>query len=440
MAGLDVNYLDTVRDLLYNKKTKPQETVKKRKKSDLKPSGSGGPPGIIKPSEAPTSSEGKKSKLSLQASPLNTQDRAEIETKPKKHNKLQKHDEIMFQEREPVKFKIKKKEKVSVAQIHQSGNTSWATETLKNPVKPLKQSLHNFYDDRSVTVKGLSFTKLCSPFLTTKPLKTNFVIPKKHLVRSPEPTESPTKELTVITPEPVVEQLIESPKKQNEVKKVILSDNTIITILDFNQTVYFNGVSVIKVLYGEIEVLGAVIDANHGEKPVYSPRGSSLLYLKNTRKLPGEDSKSLLQILPQELLKEDITFQEDCALVQWKLLKNHSVDFLQRYISQKIFPEKMCDFELSGAFGRIKDTSEWRGVIKTIQGDSRVAICGGKGVGKSTFLRYCINSLLGRFEKVVVVDLDPGQSEFFPPGCLSITTVTEMVLGPNYTHLQTPDW
>lgn len=429
MAGLDVNYLDAVRDLLYNKKPKPQEAVKKRKKSDLEPSGSGGPSG------APTS------KLSLQASPLNTQDSAELETKPKKHKELQKHDESMFQERERVKFKIKKKEKVSAAQVHQrnlkkspdkqqnGGSTSWATETLQNPVKPQKKSPeHDFYDDHSVTVKGLSFTKLCSPFRSPKLLNTNFVIPKKHLIRSPEAT----KELTPVTP------VNDSARKENGVKKVILPDNTIITIIDFNETVYFNGASVVRVLWGEIEVLGAVINANQGEKAVYSPRGSSLLYLKNTRKLPGETTRKLQQLLP--LLKEDITFQECCAVVQLKqLINNHSVDFLQRHISQKIFPDKMCDFELSGAFSLIKDTSEWRGVVKTMGGDSRVAICGGKGVGKSTLLRYCINSLLGRFEKVVVVDLDPGQSEFFPPGCLSITTVTEMVLGPNYTHLQTPD-
>lgn len=69
---------------------------------------------------------------------------------------------------------------------------------------------------------------------------------------------------------------------------------------------------------------------------------------------------------------------------------------------------------------------------------SRGIVCGGKGVGKSTFLRYCVNHLLSQ-GPVLVIDLDPGQAEFTVAGSVSATVVTDPLLGPNFTHLKQPD-
>ena len=73
----------------------------------------------------------------------------------------------------------------------------------------------------------------------------------------------------------------------------------------------------------------------------------------------------------------------------------------------------------------------------------RLAVAGGKGVGKSTFTRFIINRLLQSNIKmdstpistVLYIDLDPGQAEFTIPGCLSITKVTRPVIGPNFSHI-----
>lgn len=40
---------------------------------------------------------------------------------------------------------------------------------------------------------------------------------------------------------------------------------------------------------------------------------------------------------------------------------------------------------------------------------------------------------------VLVIDLDPGQAEFTVAGNISATVVTTPLLGPNYTHLKTPE-
>lgn len=65
-------------------------------------------------------------------------------------------------------------------------------------------------------------------------------------------------------------------------------------------------------------------------------------------------------------------------------------------------------------------------------------VCGGKGAGKSTFLRYYVNSLLSE-GPVLVIDLDPGQCEFTVAGNISATVVKEPIIGNSFTHLQTPE-
>ena len=55
-------------------------------------------------------------------------------------------------------------------------------------------------------------------------------------------------------------------------------------------------------------------------------------------------------------------------------------------------------------------------------------------MGKSTFVRFTINSLLNRFDEVACLDLDPGQPEFTLPSCISLTIVNKPILGPPYFH------
>ncbi|ORZ29425.1 hypothetical protein BCR44DRAFT_1371032, partial [Catenaria anguillulae PL171] len=58
---------------------------------------------------------------------------------------------------------------------------------------------------------------------------------------------------------------------------------------------------------------------------------------------------------------------------------------------------------------------------------------GTKSHGKSTFNRLAVNTLLARFPKVAVLDVDPGQAEFTPPGVLGLTVVDFPLLGaPGY--------
>ncbi|XP_015228613.1 PREDICTED: polynucleotide 5'-hydroxyl-kinase NOL9 [Cyprinodon variegatus] len=72
-------------------------------------------------------------------------------------------------------------------------------------------------------------------------------------------------------------------------------------------------------------------------------------------------------------------------------------------------------------------------------GSAVILVCGIKNVGKSTFIRILINTLLNHTSSVDYLEGDLGQTEFTPAGCLSLLTVKEPLLGPPFTHQITPD-
>jgi polynucleotide 5'-kinase involved in rRNA processing len=212
-----------------------------------------------------------------------------------------------------------------------------------------------------------------------------------------------------------------------------------IVILDNDNTIYFNGLCKISVLQGEIEVLGYKITKNCPEMNMYSPRGTSLLYLKNITETDIPVGNYLLD----SKLSNKIRLTKKCAIIMCKKLHDPNVLFVEKHMTQQILP-KDDNFKLprvvfqpkEGNWNFLKINPQWDYIIDGITKSTKMMICGGKGVGKTTFLRYAINRLLMRFNAVRIVDLDPGQSEFTVPGCISIVKVEKPVFGPNYTHLQ----
>lgn len=63
-----------------------------------------------------------------------------------------------------------------------------------------------------------------------------------------------------------------------------------------------------------------------------------------------------------------------------------------------------------------------------------ILTCGGKNVGKSTFNRHLMNSLLNHIPCVEFLELDVGQTEFSPPGCMALNLVTKPIFSPPYMH------
>ncbi|XP_066147698.1 polynucleotide 5'-hydroxyl-kinase NOL9 [Euwallacea fornicatus] len=362
-----------------------------------------------------------------------------------------------------------------------SKRTSKTKQSIGNKPSAFALSSEDFYDDESISVKGLEFNKITDSFeaISSECIQEPFntlQIPNKHfkttenenvdrleetiimencnifktsqfILNHPEASkEKPTSDMTIT-------QENKKTKKKPVCKILKLKDGSMIVVLEEpSQIIYFNGLCSIKVLSGKVDVLGASLDKSCYEVNVYSPRGTSLLYVRNSYKIisqvKAENMVLLKQLVPDGLLEieqETIFFPQESAIILCKEIKQPYIKFIESHISQKIFPdtnktaEPRMDFQLSGRFNKITDNWEWEDIVDGIIETSKVAICGGKGVGKSTFLRYAINNLLGRYKMIRVVDLDPGQSEFCSPGCISVNLVNTYLFGPNYTHLQTPE-
>ncbi|KAJ2855506.1 Polynucleotide 5'-hydroxyl-kinase grc3 [Coemansia erecta] len=94
----------------------------------------------------------------------------------------------------------------------------------------------------------------------------------------------------------------------------------------------------------------------------------------------------------------------------------------------------------------LQTPSEWTEVLdqasrSTLQLDDSFepvspiyVVAGMQGQGKSTFLRQLINRLISRFGRLFYLETDIGQSELSPPGALSLTMLSDPLLGPPFTH------
>ena len=67
---------------------------------------------------------------------------------------------------------------------------------------------------------------------------------------------------------------------------------------------------------------------------------------------------------------------------------------------------------------------------------NRILVCGAKGVGKSTYLRYMINRMLSAScTRVAVLDLDSGQPELSPPGLLTLNILSKPSVADPPMHM-----
>ncbi|KAJ8553841.1 hypothetical protein K7X08_024519 [Anisodus acutangulus] len=93
-------------------------------------------------------------------------------------------------------------------------------------------------------------------------------------------------------------------------------------------------------------------------------------------------------------------------------------------------------------FGNIFIPEEWSDAadsVATTWPPPVAFVCGPKNSGKTTFSRLLVNVLLQRYKKVAYLDTDVGQTEFTPPGLLSLTTIDKITSDLSIPCLKTPE-
>ena len=204
---------------------------------------------------------------------------------------------------------------------------------------------------------------------------------------------------------------------------------------------HFKGKLSIKVLKGKLEILGTVLTSETQEFiKVYSPKGYSLLYCQGFK----EDSETdLKKMFESEGINCKKVISSDCVFLVQKLeetwcdfltdqlkksgnkinlfrrdpvLKKNAAHEesqenvfleLEETLDLNIIPFDSSParlFEVGDSWDLAVQSAEWSLNNSLVP---RIVIAGGKGVGKSTYLRWLANRLLAR-SPVVVLDLDPG--------------------------------
>ncbi len=227
--------------------------------------------------------------------------------------------------------------------------------------------------------------------------------------------------------------------------------------------IYFHGALSIRLIAGSATIFGYELIQNETVF-AYSPRSDSLLFVapsaqEDHHHMENNVNEINLHGLPDAFVSSelerivcDFDSSTDAIVLLENDSNNRSIYMIENYMRETIFSnldlfdDHQHPFQLSESIlrcrfsthtdARIKINPQWQEMVMTV--NSRQMIIGGKGVGKSTLLRYLINKNLQEFEKLLLIDLDIGLPEMFVPQTVSATIITEPILGPGYIRNSPP--
>ncbi|XP_077370214.1 polynucleotide 5'-hydroxyl-kinase NOL9 [Festucalex cinctus] len=243
-----------------------------------------------------------------------------------------------------------------------------------------------------------------------------------------------------------------------------------VLVMQKGQTLCFRGKCLLTCLYGRVDVMGFTIEEGQQSYPLFSPASHCPLTIRVVEGCddsPDHGSAAtgiLCRYLPpasqKKLLKKVVS---NSSIILLEPMETQLTRFLSSFshLSSLFDPtvgelmSAVLDTPLNG-LGMIPLVSSIEGlkvspscresldaVVSACRGDmdgcAVILVCGAKNVGKSTYIRMVINTLLNHTTSVDYLEADLGQTEFTPAGCLSLLTVREPLLGPPFTHQREPD-
>ncbi|XP_077314467.1 LOW QUALITY PROTEIN: polynucleotide 5'-hydroxyl-kinase NOL9 [Lithobates pipiens] len=249
---------------------------------------------------------------------------------------------------------------------------------------------------------------------------------------------------------------------------VLAEEGVCVLLLGPGQKLTFSGKCLVTCLYGSVEVLGLTINSNQTPYEVFSPNTHSPLTITALRPKKTQNSRkenrreavvSLRGYLSLERRRTVMAnFKSSCSILLMERLEEPTTSYIQTHPEYaKIFSAKPSEKYSStlddsvllsaGIENRDPDSAIVMpekavlaaqtlvgACLEEHDGCPVILVCGPQNVGKSTFNRYLINQLLDHIPCVGYLECDLGQSEFTPPGSISLLNVTKPILGPPFTH------
>ncbi|CAL8368189.1 unnamed protein product [Lota lota] len=246
--------------------------------------------------------------------------------------------------------------------------------------------------------------------------------------------------------------------------------NHAVLVMQKSQTLCFRGKCLLTCLYGRVEVMGFTIEEGQQPYPLFSPASHCPLTVTalgstDDARDEGMEATAILRkyLTPASRKRLLRRINLNSSVILLEPMETPLTRFLCSFpdLSELFSPpvselmSAVLDTPLNG-LGMIPLVSDVEGlamsqsyrealntVVSACRGDGDgcvvVLVCGTKNVGKSTFIRVLLNTLLNHTTGIDYLEGDLGQTEFTPSGCLSLSTVTEPLLGPPFTHQRTPE-
>lgn len=221
-------------------------------------------------------------------------------------------------------------------------------------------------------------------------------------------------------------------------------------------------------IYGQLEIYGHIIKQGQPPQDVFSVYTHSYLTINGVPYSEPEKSKKGIRREIRALLKPYMKLDDRNWVVRYfpplgsililERLQTRLVDFLRTYkcasyvlLQENILVRDNSEFVALNKIG-IRRQKRKKGICLSesglcaleelisvsCDGCPVILLCGACDIGKSTFSRILINHLLNSIPGVDYLECDLGQTEFTPPGCISLLNITEPLLGPPYTHQRKP--
>ncbi|KAL4623755.1 polynucleotide 5'-hydroxyl-kinase NOL9 [Arapaima gigas] len=252
--------------------------------------------------------------------------------------------------------------------------------------------------------------------------------------------------------------------------------NRTVLVLHQGQRLCFRGTCLLTCLYGRVEVLGFTIEEGQQPYHIFSPaticplsitamdNSSASTKSRKERRLEAKTIiRKYLSTEPRKRLKTKVTSKSSLVLLEpletpltqfmgslpeyRNLFSLTSRELKLQSVAVDCPLSAVGLIPLQGSEHGLAVSQSYRDALTTLvnacageesEGCPIILVCGARNTGKSTFNRHLINTLLNHTSSVDYLECDLGQTEFTPPGCLSLSTVTKPLLGAPFTHLQNP--
>lgn len=231
-------------------------------------------------------------------------------------------------------------------------------------------------------------------------------------------------------------------------------------VLSESSKLHFIGIIKVRVLYGNVKIMGRIIYSDGNFHRLYSSNTHPIVInqFKRISEDLDENKQETLEeflfakrtqnnfILTNQILEMILVAISEFDLNWVTLIEVESVPnittllpisrFQSLFIPHRISETLPNFYQLQTPKSLLTDnhTEVWERIMSIPIFHMTTIICGPKNAGKSTFSLYAINYLLESHKQVVYLECDPGQPEFLPNGVLGFHILKNGIIGPSYTH------